>query len=164
MRKLTQNGQESGYRLKLNGRRQGRGGLAGKRYVWGDDWPPPKNSGNFADEAVKKTFPGWTIISGYYDGFAYTAPVGSYKPNGYGLYDMAGNVWEWCSDWYDYKYYADSIKLNPKGPDSGEDRVLRGGSWIFPDTDVLRVALRYNYAPASTNDDVGFRCVVSVTP
>jgi len=106
-----------------------RGGLAGKRYVWGNDWPPPKGSGNLCDETLKKTFPGLIIINGYDDGYAYTAPVGSFKPNGYGLYDMAGNVWEWCADWYDSKYYANSPKQNPKGPDSGNLHVLRGGSW-----------------------------------
>jgi len=134
----------------------GRGGSAGKRYVWGDEWPPPKNSGNFSD---------WKIIDGYDDGYVYTAPVGSYKPNGYGLYDMASNVWEWCADWYDDKYYANSLKSNPKGPDSGQDRVLRGGSWyLLFNTDNLRVAYRFSGDPPFTSNIVGFRCVVSATP
>lgn len=135
-----------------------RGGLVGKRYVWGDDWPPPKDSGNFADETLKKTFPKARIIDGYDDGYAYAAPVGSYKPNGYGLYDMAGNVWEWCADWYDKDYYAYSPKLNPKGPDWGSDRVLRGGSWLSYLGSNLRAAGRSNFAPID-DSGVGFRCV-----
>jgi formylglycine-generating enzyme required for sulfatase activity len=149
----------------------GRGGLAGKIYAWGDDWPPPKNSGNFADETAKKTFPSQIIINGYDDGYAYTAPVGSYKPNGYGLYDMAGNVWEWCADFYVHKYYDDSPKQNPKGPDSGkgldsrEARVLRGGLWYYCNTYFLRVSTRGDFGPAGTSHDIGFRCAgLSVTP
>ena len=143
----------------------GRGGLAGKRYVWGDDWPPAKNSGNFTDETSKKAFPNWKIIDGYDDGYAYTAPVGSYKPNGYGLYDMAGNVWEWCADWYGKSYYANSPKSNPKGPDSGDARVLRGGSWYGAGTSLLRVVARSYYDPALIFNNVGFRCAgLSVTP
>ncbi|MEK7397029.1 MAG: formylglycine-generating enzyme family protein [Candidatus Poribacteria bacterium] len=144
-----------------------RGGLAGKRYVWGDEWPPPKNSCNFADETLKKAIPYWKIIDGYDDGYIYTAPVGSYKPNGYGLYDMAGNVWEWCADWYNDRYYARSLKSNPKGSDSGQYhvyRVLRGGSWHLHSPLFLRVAACI-FDPAYTYVDVGFRCSgLSVTP
>jgi len=135
-----------------------RGGLAGKRFVWGDEVPPPKNAGNFADETTKKTFPGWLIINGYDDGYAYTAPVGKFTPNGYGLYDMAGNVWEWCADWYDSNYYAISPKSNPTGPNSGSYRVLRGGSWYSFGSD-LRVANRLNFYPDGYGYYVGFRCV-----
>jgi len=145
-----------------------RGGLAGKRYVWGDKWPPPKNSGNFVDETFKKAFPDWKIINGYDDGYVYTAPVGSYKPNGYGLHDMAGNVWELCADWYDNEYYANSPKSNPKGPDLGEYRVyrvMRGGSWGGRDAGYGRVAVRYPIAPTGVGTDVGFRCAgLKVTP
>jgi sulfatase modifying factor 1 len=136
-----------------------RGGLAVKRYVWGDDWSPPKGSGNFVDETLKKALPDWKIIGGYDDGYIYTAPVGSYKPNGYGLYDMAGNVWEWCADWYDKKYYANSPKQNPKGPDSGSTYVLRGGSWCYDSTYDLRVASRDYHFPILGSYHVGFRCV-----
>lgn len=90
-----------------------------------------------------------------------TAPVGSYYPNGYGVYDMAGNVWEWTYDWYDPKYYEKSSHSNPKGPETGEVKVMRGGSW-FNSPDALRVALR-NYAPPDVlNEDVGFRCAKDV--
>jgi formylglycine-generating enzyme required for sulfatase activity len=133
-----------------------RGGLKGKRFVWGDDWSPPKNSGNFADETAKKTFPGSTIINGYDDGYAYAAPVGKFTPNGYGLYDMAGNVCELCADWYDSNYYSISPKSNPKGPDLvSYHKVLRGGSWGHY---ALRVAYRSD-SPEVYDLIVGFRCV-----
>jgi sulfatase modifying factor 1 len=141
-----------------------RGGLAGKRYVWGDDWLPPKNSGNFADDIAKKVFPDWPAINGYNDDYAYTAPVGSFKPNGYGLYDMAGNVLEWCADWYDNKYYANSPKSNPAGSNSGERHILRGGSWYCYNPIVLSVSYRGKDYPIGRHGYGGFRCVVSATP
>ena len=126
-----------------------RGGLKSKKFVWGDEWPPPtKREGNFND-----------FFSGYDDGYAYTAPVGKFTPNGYGLYDMAGNVWEWCSDWYDINYYTKSPKHNPTGPNSGEFRVMRGGGWYFSNTRDLCVAKRTYDAPFLTSVGVGFRCV-----
>ncbi len=68
-------------------------------------------------------------VEGQNDGYRNTAPVGSYEPNGLGLYDMSGNVWEWISDWYDENYYKNSPKDNPNGPSGGPFHVLRGGSW-----------------------------------
>ena len=85
-----------------------------------------------------------------------TCEVGSYKPNGYGLYDMHGNVWEWCSDWYGEKYYADSPKADPSGPSEGSLRVIRGGCWINDGRDC-RSANRYWYSPSNRNCSIGFR-------
>ncbi|MBD3181922.1 SUMF1/EgtB/PvdO family nonheme iron enzyme, partial [Candidatus Poribacteria bacterium] len=124
-----------------------RGGLVGKRYPWGDEAP---------DE-------GGVYRANYYtgryddDGYEYTSPVGSYPPNGYGLYDMAGNVWEWCSDWYSGSYYSSSPLNNPEGPDSGSSRVLRGGGWYYP-PGFLRAADRKANSPTHTRNDFGFRC------
>jgi formylglycine-generating enzyme required for sulfatase activity len=115
-----------------------RGRLEFKLYVWGNDWPPPKGSGNFADE---------TYIDGYNDGYAYTAPVGKFPPNGYGLYDMDGNVEEWCADWYGKDYYANSPKDNPKGPSSGYAKMSRFGSFATCLSDMLRVSYRNGHYP-----------------
>jgi formylglycine-generating enzyme required for sulfatase activity len=87
-----------------------------------------------------------------------THPVGTKQPNGLGLYDMAGNVWEWTNDWFSSDYYSKSPRNNPKGPDSGERRVARGGcltGW----TGNVRVAKRTSYKPDSRYDSIGFRLV-----
>ena len=137
-----------------------RGGLPGKRYTWGDTWPPTGRAGNFCDESYRKIDEQNHIIDGYDDGYAYSAPVGSFAPNRYGLYDMAGNVYEWCYDWYDAAYYTQSPNRNPTGPTFGEGHVIRGGSW---DDDFPAVALRGGGVGDEFDQsygNVGFRCVM----
>ena len=127
------------------------------KYSWGNGSP----SANIADLSTKKQFPKWPwpIWEGYDDGYVYTAPVGTYQPNGLGLYDMSGNAWEWCADWYGEKYYGESPKENPYGPASGEKRVFRGGSW-FNDPRYVRAASRGRNDPSNRNDNYGFRLVL----
>ncbi|MBC8505814.1 MAG: formylglycine-generating enzyme family protein [Chloroflexi bacterium] len=130
-----------------------RGGLEGKLYPWGDDAPVCEagatNGAKFDDnDACNNTD---------------TAQVGNYSPNGYGLYDMAGNVWEWVSDWYDEEYYADSPDSNPSGPEEGSYPVIRGGSW-GSSAEHLRVSDRRFNDPLSGSLNIGFRCAKSVAP
>jgi formylglycine-generating enzyme required for sulfatase activity len=131
-----------------------RGGLDGKRFTWGDEPPTPDKSraniwhGEFPHRNTKD------------DGYYRTAPVKTYEPNGFGLFDMAGNVWEWCNDWYGWNYYSWSPYDNPTGPSSGEVcRVLRGGSW-FDGTYILRCAMRAYYLPDTRSHYSGFRLVL----
>ena len=120
-----------------------RGGLVGKRYPWGDEIT--HDDANYAGTGGK-------------DKWSQCSPVGSFEANGYGLYDMAGNVWEWCQDRYGWNYYSSSPAKNPPGPGTGKDRVLRGGGW-YSNTGRLRVANRYYYAPIVRITNGGFRCV-----
>jgi len=115
-----------------------RGGLEGKKYPWGDTIEP--GHANYEDDVGR------------------TTPVGSYPPNGYGLYDVAGNVWEWCADWFDEGYYAISPEEDPQGPESGSHRVLRGGCW-HRDATSLRCSNRYRHDPNHPVNTIGFRCV-----
>ncbi len=124
-----------------------RGGLIGKLYPWDDDISHEKAN--------------YISVSGR-DIWNSPAPVGSFEPNGYGIYDMAGNVWEWCADWYSDGYYAQSSASNPKGPDSGESKVLRGGSWNVG-IEYLYTSKRYARSPqAKYYRDHGFRCAMDV--
>jgi formylglycine-generating enzyme len=144
-----------------------RGGLAGRRYAWGDELKP---NGRFMANVFQGHFP--DADSGD-DGAAGLARVASYPPNGYGLYDVAGNVWEWCSDWYRADRYAEDARAgvarNPSGPASGFDpeepgvpkRVQRGGSFLCSSQYCTRylVGTRGKGEPSTGSDHLGFRCV-----
>jgi len=122
------------------------------KYAWGNGDP----SGNIADESVNRKFPKWPVWPGYDDGHVNTAPVGTFRMNGLGLYDLAGNVWEWYSDWYDQNYYQYSPKDNAKGPEKGQYRVLRGGGWdCYPF--YLRASVRFRNDPTIQGTNAGFR-------
>ena len=120
-----------------------RGGLEGANYPWGDQIP---SCAVGAENGAQ-----------YYSCGGGTVSVGSFGENGYGLYDMAGNVYEWVADWYDGEYYASSPGNNPSGPSSGNSRVLRGGSWYYNNY-ALRSAYRYRTDPTYAYLNIGFRC------
>ncbi|MEO0081393.1 MAG: SUMF1/EgtB/PvdO family nonheme iron enzyme [candidate division WOR-3 bacterium] len=129
-------------------------GTDSRKYPWGNSEPTGSRC-NFAD---RNTDYGWSDKSAD-DGYARTAPVGSF-PSGaspYGCMDMAGNVWEWCNDWYKDNYYGSSASNNPQGPSSGLARVSRGGSWYYLARD-LRCANRAGFEPSYRHGHLGFRC------
>jgi formylglycine-generating enzyme len=132
-----------------------RGGLEGKAYPWGGDLRP---GGKPAANWWQGDFP---VENTGEDGFIGRAPVMSFRPNGYGLFDAVGNVWEWCSDWYGEDYYLKTPSLAPTGPETGEERVIRGGSWLCSENYCTnyRVAARSHAAPDSGLNNLGFRCV-----
>jgi len=99
------------------------------RYGCGDDSEGLARVGNVADASAKAKYPDWHRAIESRDGYVYTAAVGRFQPNGFGLFDMHGNVWEWCADWFSESFYAVSPLDDPKGPASGSTRVRRGGSW-----------------------------------
>jgi formylglycine-generating enzyme required for sulfatase activity len=132
-----------------------RGGLNGKRYAWGDDLTP---SGEHRCNIWQGTFPATNNLD---DGYLGTSPTETFPANGYGLYDMAGNVWEWCADWFLPKYYRNSPRDNPRGPTIGKGRVMRGGSYLCHDSycNRYRVAARTFNTPESSSGNLGFRTV-----
>jgi formylglycine-generating enzyme required for sulfatase activity len=137
-----------------------RGGLDRKKYGWGDELTPKKKwqcniwQGNFPLQNTRE------------DGFERAAPVGSFPVNGYGLADMAGNVWEWCHDWYDAETYTKEARRNPKGPATSGDaiepkRAQRGGSFLCADNFFAGydAGARGKGEPSSAGNHNGFRCV-----
>ena len=128
-------------------------GTDGRMYPWGNKFDGKR--ANFCDKNCQDA----EALKDWDDGYAFTAPVGSYPAGAspYGALDMAGNVWEWVADWYQEDYYRQSPERNPRGPDTGSSRVLRGGSW-YNSTFLLRMADRDNDFPAYQGNGVGFRC------
>ena len=128
------------------------------RYSWGNGNPTKQNGGNIGDETLIKEFnkPDWRIWTGYSDGYATSAPVGSFAPNEFGVYDMTGNVSEWCADYYDKDYYKISAEANPQGPENGKNRVLRDGAW-GNDPKSIRITNRTSFPPNIKFWLIGFR-------
>jgi formylglycine-generating enzyme required for sulfatase activity len=132
-----------------------RGATAGRapRYPWGGSWPPPSRSGNYADRSAASTLPG--TLPDYDDGFAASAPVGSYPPGRLGLMDMGGNVSEWVQDVYSIYPVGAALERDPLGPAAGRHHVIRGSSWRDGSIGALRLSYR-DYG-GSGNDELGFR-------
>jgi formylglycine-generating enzyme required for sulfatase activity len=130
-----------------------RGGLVGQPFPWGSVLEP---AGRHRMNVFQGRFPGENTCT---DGFAGTAPVDAYPPNGFGLHNVTGNVWEWCADWFDLRYYAHSPLRDPPGPGRGTDRVMRGGSYLCHASycSRYRVDARSASEPDSSTGNTGFR-------
>lgn len=150
-----------------------RGGESGKVYAWGNEFSP---NSKWMANIFQGTFPYEDRAE---DGYAGISPVAKFPPNGYGLYDMAGNLWEWCSDWYRADYYieqaqAKQVPRNPVGPPSPFDpqepdqpkRVHRGGSFLCTEQYCTRymIGTRGKGEVSTSSNHCGFRCVISAVP
>jgi sulfatase modifying factor 1 len=133
-----------------------RGGLPSKRFPWGDELP----AGGHALNIWQGEFP---LRNTGDDGWITTAPVRSFEPNAYGLWQPVGNVWEWCADWFSPVYYAQSPVDDPRGPVTGSARVIRGGSYLCHDSycNRYRNAARSSNTPDSSAGNTGFRTVAA---
>lgn len=134
-----------------------RGGQDAQRYPWGNELKP---NGTWRCNIWQGTFPTSNTLD---DGWLTTAPVHSFEPNDYGLWQMVGNVWEWCADWFNADYYKVSPRKNPIGATSGTTRTLRGGSYLCHDSycNRYRNAARSSNTPDSSMGNAGFRTVAS---
>lgn len=132
-----------------------RGGLVQKKFPWGDEL---MQDNEHHCNTWQGTFPDYNSLE---DGYLGTAPAKSFRPNNFGLYNMAGNVWEWCHDWFSSDFHQSGPRINPKGPPNGEAKVMRGGSFLCHHSycNRYRVAARSSNTIDSSTSNIGFRCV-----
>jgi len=135
-----------------------RGGLVGKTYGWGEELTP---GGRHMCNIWQGSFPDHDTGE---DGYSGTCPVDAFPPNGYGLYSMTGNVWEWCADWFSPRWHrlaSEKTRKNPEGPSAGNSKSMRGGSFLCHKSycNRYRVAARTSNTPDSAAGNLGFRCV-----
>jgi formylglycine-generating enzyme len=134
-----------------------RGGLKQRRFPWGNTLTPNREhrcniwQGKFPTKNTAE------------DGYVGTAPTESFPPNGYGLYNVSGNVWEWCSDWFNATFHVRGPRENPTGPPTGTAKVIRGGSYLCHKSycNRYRVAARSSNTPDSSTGHIGFRCAAN---
>jgi formylglycine-generating enzyme required for sulfatase activity len=146
--------------------RAARGGRDNELFPWGNTERPDVRGvlqANGPDELTHRAYPSWLFFETYRDGYPEVAPVGRFAANGFGLYDMAGNAWEWVADWYEESYFERSPRVDPTGPSTGEARVLRGGSWAYS-PDQHRSSERGFSEPDFWTATFGFRCALDEWP
>jgi sulfatase modifying factor 1 len=136
-----------------------RGGLEQKLYPWGDELTP---GGRHLCNIWQGEFPSIDLAE---DGYSAPAPVHAFEPNGYGLYSVTGNTWEWCGDWFHPAYHVVASRNNPVGPQAGSAKVMKGGSYLCHHSycNRYRVAARTSNTPDSATTNIGFRCVRDVS-
>ena len=137
-----------------------RGGLDQATYAWGEELEP---AGIHMCNIWQGEFPNSNTL---HDGHHGTSPVGSYNPNGFGIYDVAGNVWEWCADWFSPTFHRNARRVtreNPRGPRNGAAKVIRGGSYLCHESycNRYRVGARTSNTPDSSTGNMGFRVVAT---
>jgi formylglycine-generating enzyme len=133
-----------------------RGGLEGEPFPWGGELEP---GGEHRMNVWQGSFPRENTTA---DGFYGTCPVDAFPPNGYGLFNVTGNVWEWCSDWFSRDFHTRDRRTNPSGPRAGTHKTTRGGSYLCHHSYChrYRVSARNALTPDSSTGNIGFRCVV----
>ena len=137
-----------------------RGGFEQKLYPWGDELMP---DGQHVCNIWQGQFP---LEDSGEDGFIGSCPVDAFPPNGFGLYSVSGNTWDWCADWFQTSHSASEVLFDPIGPTGGDAKVLKGGSFLCHDSycNRYRVGARTQSPPDSSSSNVGFRCVRNVPP
>lgn len=135
-----------------------RGGLEQARFPWGDELTP---TGRHRCNIWQGDFPDFNTVE---DGYAGTAPASSFEPNGYGLHNVSGNVWEWCSDWFSRRHHVGGPRVDPTGPAVGESKIAKGGSYLCHESycNRYRPAARTASTPDSSTGHMGFRLAMDV--
>jgi formylglycine-generating enzyme len=134
-----------------------RGGLEEQPYPWGNELEP---DGEHRMNVWQGSFPRRNTLG---DGYYGTCPVDAFPPNAYGLFNMTGNTWEWCADWFSRAFHTRDRRTNPRGPQAGTHKAVRGGSYLSHASYCrrYRVSARSALVPDTSSGDVGFRCVAS---
>ncbi len=142
-----------------------RGGKANELFLWGNSWLPEVNGEKYEngpDETMHLKFPKMEYWKGYNDGYVFYAPVGSFEPNGYGLYDMSGNVWEWCTDWFVEDLFTTEERVDPEVTKivKHKSKIIRGGAWCYSPNQHRNSERGVIEAEDFWAASIGFRCVL----